>query len=274
MWNTRMVAREYLVLHFQGEAKRKNPPRRRILLRSSAEDSMDAAACSVALFADRAGRRRTRSSGAIKSTAAEDFASVQQQFCKWARPYWTSESRITTATVIDCCILPGDVNLVASAYGIYEMYSYIAPLSSRKWIAHKAASFTGCTALLPHQIFQIMGTRLHPLLNWALVRPCLSLLSLSCPESPTTLPSATELTFSYLSAECVDAGDGSCPNLWDWDGFVTCLCWGVNLYLKNQMMEDGVNGVTTDSYAALSQLSGLAEMMKTLGIHQATIGDN
>jgi hypothetical protein len=40
------------------------------------------------------------------------------------------------------------------------------------------------------------------------------------------------------------------------------------------MMEDGVNGVTTNSYAALSQLSGLAEMMKTLRIHQATIGDN
>ena len=44
-----------------------------------------------------------------------------------------------------------------------------------------------------------------------------------------------------------------------------------------QMMVDGVNGVPTNLYAAMSQLSGLAEVIVDSGRkatpHQATVGD-
>ena len=45
----------------------------------------------------------------------------------------------------------------------------------------------------------------------------------------------------------------------------------------SQMMVDGVNGVPTNPYAAMPQLSGLAEVIVDSGRkatpHQATVGD-
>jgi hypothetical protein len=50
------------------------------------------------------------------------------------------------------------------------------------------------------------------------------------------------------------------------------------LFLLFQMMVDGVNSVPTNPYAAMSQLSGLAEVIVDAGKkatpHQATIGDD
>ena len=49
-------------------------------------------------------------------------------------------------------------------------------------------------------------------------------------------------------------------------------------FLLFQMMVDGVNSVPTNPYAAMSQLSGLAEVIVDAGKkatpHQATIGDD
>ena len=48
-------------------------------------------------------------------------------------------------------------------------------------------------------------------------------------------------------------------------------------FLLFQMMVDGVNGVPTNPYAAMPQLSGLAEVIVDSGRkatpHQATVGD-
>ena len=52
---------------------------------------------------------------------------------------------------------------------------------------------------------------------------------------------------------------------------------GVDFFFFFQMMVDGVNGVPTNPYAAMSQLSGLAEVIVDSGRkatpHQATVGD-
>jgi hypothetical protein len=57
--------------------------------------------------------------------------------------------------------------------------------------------------------------------------------------------------------------------VWVWES--------ISSFLLFKMMVDGVNGVPTNPYAAMSQLSGLAEVIVDFGRkatpHQATVGD-
>ena len=87
----------------------------------------------------------------------------------------------------------------------------------------------------------------------------MSLLSMWCPKSlVAVLPNETELSINSLESEGV--------------------CMGAGFFFLFQMMVYGVNSVPTNPYAAVSQLSGLAEVIIGTGekasTHQATIGDD
>ena len=58
--------------------------------------------------------------------------------------------------------------------------------------------------------------------------------------------------------------------VWVWES--------ISSFLLFQMMVDGVNSVPTNPYAAVPQLSGLAEVIVNAGkkatLHQATVSDD
>ena len=67
-----------------------------------------------------------------------------------------------------------------------------------------------------------------------------------CEESLAILPNETEMSIDDLDRR-----------VWVWES--------ISSFLLFQMMVDGVNGVPTNPYAAMSQLSGLAEVIVDSG---------